>query len=102
MRFSKVGASAMITIENSNREKRYTQKLSPSSRLPNVSMIHIINIIAVGSPLVLQLDATILVIVIVIFHIRTVIVVVASFVDRNIFIIAVVVDHVSAQTTAKS
>ena len=65
-------------------------------------MIHIINIIAVGSPLVLQLDATILVIVIVIFHVRTVIVVVASFVDRNVFIIAVVVDPVSAQTTAKS
>ena len=65
-------------------------------------MIHIINIIAVGSPLVLQLDATILVIVIVIFHVRAVIVVVASFVDRNIFIIAVVVDPVSAQTTAKS
>ena len=65
-------------------------------------MIHIINIIAVGSPLVLQLDAAILVIVIVIFHVRTVIVVVASFVDRNVFIIAVVVDPVSAQTTAKS
>ena len=65
-------------------------------------MIHIINIIAVGSPLVLQLDAAILVIVIVIFHVRTVIVVVASFVDINIFIIAVVVDPVSAQTTAKS
>ena len=65
-------------------------------------MIHIINIIAVGSPLVLQLDAAILVLVIVIFHVRTVIVVVASFVDRNIFIIAVVVDPVSAQTTAKS
>ena len=65
-------------------------------------MIHIINIIAVGSPLVLQLDATILVIVIVIFHVRTVIVVVASFVDKHIFIIAVVVDPVSAQTTAKS
>jgi hypothetical protein len=65
-------------------------------------MIHIINIIAVGSPLVLQLDAAILVIVIVIFHVRTVIVVVASFVDRNVFIIAVVVDLVSAQTTAKS
>ncbi len=65
-------------------------------------MIHIINIIAVGSPLVLQLDATILVIVIVIFHVRTVIVVVASFVDRNIFIIAVVVDPVSAHTTAQS
>ena len=65
-------------------------------------MIHIINIIAVGSPLVLQLDATILVIVIVIFDVRAVIVVVASFVDRNIFIIAVVVDPVSAQTTAKS
>ena len=65
-------------------------------------MIHIINIIAVGSPLVLQLDAAILVLVIVIFHVRAVIVVVASFVDRNIFIIAVVVDPVSAQTTAKS
>ena len=65
-------------------------------------MIHIINIIAVGSPLVLQLDAAILVIVIVIFHVRTVIVVVASFVDRNIFIIAVVADPVSAQTTAQS
>ena len=65
-------------------------------------MKHIINIIAVGSPLVLQLDATILVIVIVIFYVRTVIVVVASFVDRNVFIIAVVVDPVSAQTTAKS
>ena len=65
-------------------------------------MIHIINIIAVGSPLVLQLDAAILVIVIVIFHVRTVIVVVASFVDINIFIIAVVVDPVSAQTTAQS
>ena len=65
-------------------------------------MIHIINIIAVGSPLVLQLDATILVIVIVIFHVRTVIVVVASFVDINIFIIAVVADPVSAQTTAQS
>ena len=64
-------------------------------------MIHIINIIAVASPLVLQLDATILVIVIVIFDVRAVIVVVASFVDRNIFIIAVVVDPVSAQTTAK-
>ena len=65
-------------------------------------MIHIINIIAVGSPLVLQLDAAILVIVIVIFHVRTVIVVVAGFVDINIFIIAVVVDPVSAQTTAQS
>ena len=65
-------------------------------------MKHIINIIAVGSPLVLQLDATILVIVIVMFYVRTVIVVVASFVDRNVFIIAVVVDPVSAQTTAKS
>ena len=65
-------------------------------------MKHIINIIAVGSPLVLQLDATILVIVIVIFHVRAVIVVVASFIDRNVFIIAVVVDPVSAQTTAKS
>ena len=64
-------------------------------------MIHIINILAVASPLVLQLDATILVIVIVIFHVRAVIVVVASFVDRNIFVIAVVVDPVSAQTTAK-
>ncbi len=65
-------------------------------------MKHIINIIAVGSPLVLQLDATILVIVIVMFYVRTVIVVVASFVDRNVFILAVVVDPVSAQTTAKS
>ena len=82
MRFSKVGASAMITIGNSNREKQYTQKHSPSSRLPNVSMKHIINIIAVSSPLVLQLDATILVVVIVIFYVRTVIVVVASLVDR--------------------
>ena len=45
-------------------------------------MKHIINIIAVGSPLVLQLDATILVVVIVIFCVRTVIVVVASFVDK--------------------
>ncbi len=65
-------------------------------------MTHIINTIDVASPLVVQLDATILVIVIVIFDVRTVIVVVASFVDRNIFIIAVVVDPVSAQTTAKS
>ena len=65
-------------------------------------MKHIINLIAVGSPLVLQLDATFLVIVIIIFYVRTVIVVVASFVDRNVFIIAVVVDPVSAQTTAKS
>ena len=64
-------------------------------------MKHIINIIAVGSPLVLQLDATILVIVIVIIHVRAVIVVVASLVDRNNFVIAVVVDPVSAQTTAK-
>ena len=64
-------------------------------------MKHIINLIAVGSPLVLQLDATFLVIVIIIFYVRTVIVVVASFVDINIFIIAVVVDPVSAQTTAK-
>ena len=45
-------------------------------------MKHIINIIAVSSPLVLQLDATILVVVIVIFYVRTVIVVVASFVDK--------------------
>ena len=45
-------------------------------------MKHIINIIAVSSPLVLQLDATILVVVIVIFYVRTVIVVVASLVDR--------------------
>ena len=65
-------------------------------------MKHIINLIAVGSPLLLQLDATFLVIVIIIFYVRTVIVVVASFVDRNVFIIAVVVDPVSAQTTAKS
>ena len=65
-------------------------------------MTHIINDIAVASPLVVQLDATMLVIVIIIFYVRTVIVVVASFVDRNVFIIAVVVDPVSAQTTAKS
>ena len=55
---------------------------SPSSRLPNVSMKHIINIIAVSSPLDLQLDATILVVVIVIFYVRIVIVVVASLVDK--------------------
>ena len=65
-------------------------------------MTHIINNIAVASPLVVQLDATILVIVIVIFDVRAVIVAVASFVDRNMFIMAVVVDPVSAQTTAKS
>ena len=61
-------------------------------------MTHIINTIAVASPLVVQLDATILVILIVIIHVRAVIVVAAILVDRNVFVIAVVVDPLSAQT----
>ena len=59
-------------------------------------MIHIINTIAAVFPPVVQVEATIRVVVIVIIHVKAVIVVVDVLVDGNMFVIAVDVDPFSA------
>ena len=55
-------------------------------------MTHIINTIAAASHLVVRVDATILIVVILICFAKAVIVVVAVLNDLNILVIAVVVD----------